>query len=192
MRPLTINLDSDGVLADFVGSLADTWGKDPSKVTKWDIEGCWNMTPKEFRVRLREATIVHRVFAHARPIPGAVMGLATLVDQGHRVRVVTNKQFSNLAECESAQRQMISWLANYSLLPQVELCFTRDKSGYLADVIVDDHPNLEWAQPRAYNLLFDQPWNRDIEPIEYTLSPGKIERVHSWDEVLRIVGMVSG
>ena len=43
------------------------------------------------------------------------------------------------------------------------MAFATAKQGYMANIVIDDKPTLDWAQHDAWNILFDQPWNRDVE-----------------------------
>ena len=63
--------------------------------------------------------------------------------------------------------------------PKVEVC--REIG---ATIIIEDHLGhaIPCAEAGMHVILFDQPWNR--KPIYYE---GRIDRVHSWDEILALL-----
>lgn len=185
---LVINSDMDGVVYDYSGSLfrmaSTTYGRDDYPPPRtWDTHKTLGLEEEDFWEFFHDC-VQNGVFRHGMPIPGAVEGIRKLLKDGHRVRMVTNKHLRNALSTWHAQTDMLHFLHEHELLHQVELVFTMGrfkKQGYPADVVIDDKPTLEWVQVGALNILFDQPWNEDIEV------PPSVIRARGWDEVLSLI-----
>lgn len=91
-----------------------------------------------------------------------------------------------------AQKQTLTWLYTHGLLGIVEVAFATDKQGYTADVVIDDKPTLAWALPDALNILFDQPWNREIETPKLVGGEALVVRGYGWKDVLTHIGLAAG
>lgn len=200
-RSLTLNVDSDGVLYDWHGWMIPYLAKHTGHemtlddFSQWDMAASLGISKKEF-YKIFDRAIYDGAFAYGSPIPGAVEAVSTLVDAGHRVRIVTNK---SLAENKKSQRAMEDFLIFYGNhfgnLDQVEIVFTGSrygKSGYPADVVIDDKPDLSWTQLYpAVNVLFDQPWNQGVR-VDYLVGPGAVLRASGWTDVLELVEQMGG
>ena len=187
MQQLTINIDMDGVIYDFNGAMTsfaevELDRKLPTTQT-WNMWEAWGISREEFYRLFHDAINYGHVFRVGHEVPGAVNAVHELVAYQHRVRVVTSKKLRYPSSTKAAQIQVIRWLAEQDLLNKVELAFAHNKQGYQADVIIDDKPNLKWAQRGELNLLFAQPWNLDV-PDEAYHGPTQITRVENWTEVL--------
>lgn len=164
----TVNVDMDGVIYDFVGTFAkiaveQRWmpaeaGDSPP--TQWAMWKHWGISRYMFYQMFDVAILRHGLFQIGDPVPGAVDGLAYLLDRFERVRVVTSKQMKTPEAATAAQQQCLAWLARHVNPSAIEVAFTSNKRGYLADVVIDDKPTLQWTQKGALNVLFDQPWNQ--------------------------------
>lgn len=181
-----INLDLDGVIYDFEGTfrafLLEKYDLSLDVSENWDMHVSWGMSKSWFYKTFQEA-IEWGVFNRGEPVEFGVEAVNALATNGRRVRIVTAKKFPLPRLTHIAQVDVLAWLKRYDLLHRVELCFTNDKRGYAADIVVDDKPTLSWAQPLARNILFDQPWNKNTELPE---GPMVISR-GGWEEVLGTV-----
>jgi 5' nucleotidase, deoxy (Pyrimidine), cytosolic type C protein (NT5C) len=191
---MIINVDSDGVVFDMVGILTrrseTKLGRDLPAVTSWDFKN-WGSTPAEIRLMFEDEAR-QNLFGMGAAIPGAVDGIFRLVNAGHQVRIVTNKGTKALGRgSKNAMQDTVQWYYGIGLLGVVDLVFVEGgKQGYPADVVVDDKPDMSWAQADAVNILFHQPWN------QATWSPPESDRVWyravGWREVLELVEQMGG
>lgn len=191
MRVLTINSDMDGVVVRFAATMQrlteSRTGQRFPQWRDWSPWSAWDMSRSEWHDHF-EQSVLEGVFFQAPAFVGAVESLHELIDRGHRVRFVTSKILQKQETTHRAIIDTVSWLARRGLLRnEVELAFTHNKQGYEADVVIDDKPTLEWAQERAVNLLFDQPWNRDVPTFG-----SSVIRVHGWKEVMETIEAMGG
>lgn len=180
MKPLVINIDSDGVVVDFTAGVTPFLEDAGYEVDTSE----WNLgVPAEEFGRIFSKAIMSGVFISAPEIPGAVDAINALVADGHRVRIVTSKIMSNGKDTFYSELDTLGWY-NTRGLSNLEFVFTGDKWGkteYPADLVIDDHPRLEWAQHGRANLLFDQPWNRGVR---YARPFGPtIQRLRGWADL---------
>ncbi len=190
---LTINCDLDGVVTDFNTEMQEMTEailrRHLPSFDIWRVWEIWDMTYEEW-VRYFNINVEAGMFGRCKEIPGAVKSLRYLTVD-HRVRFVTNKILRSSLLTMKAQQDTSGWLGRRGLLQDTELVFTKDKQGYPADIIIDDKPNLDWTQTGAHNLLFDRPWNEDVETGQAVTGHG-VARVTGWQEVIDYVDVVAG
>lgn len=182
-----INVDLDGVVYDFhsaIHSVAeeylaqnlpepDTWS--------WHMWEDWGLDLHKWVQLFRWAVIHRSVFDIGQPVPGAIEALDALKDDGWTIRFVTNKCFPTEDLLSYvAKQQAIHWLWSYGLTEH-QLAFSADKSRFDADVIIDDHPHLEWRQEGKHNILFGRPWNQNVVLPKDTVKKG------CWDTSLEFI-----
>lgn len=197
MTLLTINIDMDGVVYDFNAAIT-SYGelylnrKLPEETTNWEMWDAWGIEKDEWYEIFHLAIQTGELFnQEGMGIDGAVEAIKRLKKDGHRIRIVTSKLLRGPRSTAAAMIQTVRWLEGVKLIDRVELSFAHNKQGYEADVIIDDKPNLEWAQKGKHNLLFTQPWNEGgIDPIKSRYY--NIERVRNWHRVLYVVNEASG
>lgn len=200
---LIINCDVDGVLYDFNREITlhaeERFERQLPAATSWSIWEDWGVT-REVWWDLFGDAIRDGVFLHGDAVEfgKGINAIKQWSEDGHRVRLVTSKGGTTNQLIAIAQRDCTSWLEQQGILPFVEVCFTGgDKSGYLADVVIDDHPNLKWAQESARNLLLAQPWNANRAPVtylhereDYHLRGGadtQVHRIKDWEGLIHQV-----
>lgn len=180
---LTVNVDCDGVLYDFTTEavkLAKRKGLEP------DAPNQWNMGIPDFGAHF-PGFIKQGIFLTGDPIEGGYDALAYLTRAGVRVRLVTHKVFDDPALTTIAVTDATDWLMRHGFLDlNIEMAFTNShgKQGYEADVVIDDKPTLDWAQPCALNILFDQPWNRHVTS---AMTQKGVIRARSWPQIVRLI-----
>jgi 5'(3')-deoxyribonucleotidase len=175
-RKLTINWDLDGVIYDFstmVRAIADRTDVRiimaeagsplpdgiPPISEGWNMEKAFGISRNAFW-DLFYLAIERGVFRDGKAFPDSIETVDYCVRRGHRVRIVTSKQFGDPRKALVAQRDVLEWLhENTPWYHKVEVCFTGNKQGYEADVVIDDKPDLSWAQTKATNLLVARSWN---------------------------------
>lgn len=175
----SIGLDLDGVVYNFVGDLRDWLTALGFKVPEVDPEHfdfenwVWGLSAEELRERCDEGVNAAYLFTGGQFVPGAREGMNTLHQQGHKIHIVTNRYFGHRSAANTEK-----WLKEHSV-PYDSLTFTKIKGVVDADIYLDDRPAnvLGLRSDGKRGVLFDQPWNQDV--------PG--ERVHNWDEFVRLV-----
>lgn len=194
-RGLIINVDSDGVVYNMQTVLANrakrAW-PDNGHITdsphSWSVSQAWQIDEADVR-RLFEAESKRGLFSHGEAYPGAIEAVRKLSLE-HRVRIVTNKGAMN-GSAGFAIKDTVDFYDRHGLLMDVDLVFVRDshKESHRADVVIDDHPGLTWAQPNALNLLFNRPWNvtNGLAEAGWRDANTSIIRAYSWDDVLNYV-----
>jgi len=188
---LTINCDSDGVLYDYSKEfwrMAEKhYGRKFPPSQGWGQHETMGISEKEYWDFFHFCA-TNGVFRHGKPIPGGIDALRAWAKEGHRVRVISHKNLVRSASTYHAQSDMIYWLHNQKILHKVEVVFPLGKfhkQGFPADVVIDDKPDLQWAQANAaLNILFDQPWNADAE------LPDWIVRGRDWEHIRELVAEV--
>jgi len=179
-RRLTINFDLDGVIYNFssyiraiatqpeVRVMMEQYGEPlppgvPPMNNEWNMEEAFGISKRGFWYLFYRAVELG-VFRNGQAFPDSVEAVDYCVRRGHRVRIVTSKTFGDPQISLMAQRDVLEWLhENTPWYHKVEIVFSSDKQGYLADVIIDDKPDLSWVQDRSLNLLVAQPWNAAFE-----------------------------
>jgi 5'(3')-deoxyribonucleotidase len=192
MKPLTINLDMDGVIYDFTAQLHSyaeiALDRNLPEFMTWSAWAEWGISKSEFYHLFHRAIAEDELFSRGMAIDGALDAVWALADAGHRLRIVTSKRLRNDSSTLQAQKQTLTWLYTHGILGVVEVAFTSDKQGYLADVVVDDKPTLAWAQRGALNILFDQPWNRTLT--FEGRPPAGFKCAYSWPDALELIAKV--
>lgn len=182
--PVKIALDCDGVLADFTsGALAivkEVTGRSytPAEVTRFDFTEALGLSIQEARA-VKKAIGARQGFAASLlPYPGAVHGVRRLREFGD-VICVTSPWTSNPWWCEERE----AWLAQHFGIEVVH--HAEDKSGYEADIFVDDRSShvRAWARnwPQGTAVFWRTPHN-GMECI-----PDNAEVAETWEELYRIV-----
>lgn len=200
MKQLTINIDMDGVIYDMLTPLAnlahskaaqDLFDFDDAAIStdvaKWDIADSWGMKSKTQFWKFFYWAVDEGLFFYGPPIEGSIETIGSFVKAGHRVRIVTSKQFNDSAVTRKAQSDVIDWLAVYApeWAHKVEVAFAGNKQGYEADLIIDDKPTLAWAQEGKVNVLFDHTWNQEVDAAPVGMYPTAplLYRAESWVQV---------
>lgn len=181
---MRLNVDSDSVVYDLNAELVSRakrfFGEDYPTPTHWSLAESWGITEAESRLFFEEET-AYGLYRYGHAIEGAREGLHYLAGQGHDIRIVTHKHAMAWAT-STAMIDTVAWYGSQGLLDIVDLVFARgDKTTYPADVVIDDKPNCAWAQLGALNLLYAQPWNRDVD---YRF---RMAGVENWEQVIYCV-----
>ena len=183
MEQLTVLVDLDDTIEDlltaWIHALNEKFDRDvdPEHVRFWDV--------LEYYPGLSKSDI-YSVFdwdnfwSNVRPKPGAVEYLKRLIDDGHKVYIVTATHYINL------QVKMEEVLFKY--FPYIKwdhVIITQDKAMIDGDVIIDDgvHNHL---RKRRLNVLMDAPHNNYVDAAALGL-----KRVGSFEEAYRAVSAVA-
>lgn len=117
------------------------------------------------------------LFRYGHCVAGSIVGLRNLLADGHSLAVVTHRP-------SSAVPDTLAWL-NYINIQWSEvhiLSNGESKAQVDADILIDDKMEnvIEWAASGRKALLFDRPWNQQIEAT-------RIERCYDWRDVVNSV-----
>lgn len=161
-----INIDVDGVVADFTGAalgVMSGMGFDRTRgmVTEFAME---NMLPKQHRQGFLDSLKEPGFCAGISILPGTRFAIQPLLTHGYSVRFVT----SPLDDSPTWIEERTAWLAEY--FPGLPVLFTDNKAEVDGILLIDDHPK----HVRAFEdtsrpaILIDQPYNRDADHFRCT------------------------
>ena len=183
ITPFVFGVDLDGVVADYTLAFRDVVararGVAPESLPmerSWDFEE-WGFKPGDFDHYHREAVQEHRILAQLPMYEGAADALWRLSDAGVWIRIITHRVYVNWGHA-SAISDTIGWLDDRQI-PYRDICFLGAKPQVEADCYIEDAPHNIEALAGTGNMviIFDQPYNRDIEG----------PRARSWEEAEEIV-----
>ena len=183
MTDFVLGVDLDAVCADYTTAFravaAIEWNVPESSLTtevSWDF-GEWGLDREGFLTLHRAAVQDHRMFRDMPAIAGASESLWRLSDAGVWIRVITHRLVPNWGHALIVS-DTVEWM-DVRRLPHRGPCFRGRKPEVQADAYVEDAPhNIEALRAGGNTVIvFDQPYNRDIEGL----------RAHDWDEVEAIV-----
>ncbi len=175
-----INVDVDGVLYDFTGAMRKEFvlqmGLAPDSMpgpSEWRLHKAWPVTWEQLHSVMHDGIAQGRVFRRGQMLEDVWTrrSLQHMIDLGWHVRLVTAKTFDDDFITMQARKNMLDWIYTNEI-PHHTISFT-DKSGklsYRADAVIDDKPTLGWVQRRAWNFLYDQPWNQSINTDEHQIT----------------------
>lgn len=191
MQKLTIDIDLDGIAADFFGPLLDKYNdltNNVEAVVQDDISS-WNMSDHVGDPALLKS-IYHAkgFFRNLPPLPGAVEAIQSLVDDGHEVHIVTSgctpHSFGEKAE----------WCAQhlpFIPLGHINISHKKGRYGDTGHILIDDGPHNARAY-RARNLWaavfsIEHPHNRHEAEAFTKLCPGHKDTAAAWCQILKEV-----
>jgi len=182
-RTFILGVDLDGVVADhtrrFREIYAELQGVDPETFTlerSWNFSE-WGLDNDSYADLHRVAVMEHDMFRTMPPIEGAADALWRLSDAGVWIRIITHRLYVHWGH-EKAVADTAAWL-DANRIPYRDLCFLGAKPQAEADCYIDDAPH-NVTELRSYGndvIVFDQPYNRDLEG----------PRAMSWADVEEIV-----
>lgn len=185
---MRIVVDVDGVLADFTGALCDWLNKKGHAIKRGHHYGV-----DEFRDYRLTATIPEKVLKDAANDPnfvfnvprfeGAQQFLKDLLAQGHQIDIVTAPwdvgPYHRQAR-EDFMDAMLWKMRNQGLPVTFDWATAEERVMMPGDLLIDDkfETALAWAKTGRPCILFDQPWNRDYEPVPH------VQRFKSYSDIL--------
>lgn len=178
-----LGVDLDGVCADYTAAfrevVADERGISPEDLplhVHWDFRE-WGIGRDEFLDLHRHAVIRRRMFRAMPAMPGVADSLWRLSDAGVWIRIITHRLVTNWGHSVIVS-DTVEWL-DENRIPYRDLCFLGRKPEASAHAYVEDAPHNIDALRAGGNMVvvFDQPYNRDIDG----------PRATDWGEVETIV-----
>lgn len=176
---MTILVDMD----DTIEQLLKTWVQRANEkyrrnvsldeITDWNVAAPYpGVTKKE----IYGVTYEPGFWRAVEPMPGAAEALKHFMEEGHEVYIVT------ATEIEHVEEKMKGLLFRYfPFLSWEQVIITCRKQMIRGDVLIDDGiHNLEGGEYKK--ILFTAPHNRF-----YDAEANGMIRVHTWDEVVKII-----
>ncbi len=183
MEKLTILIDMD----DTIENLCETWVEylnelygtnvSTNDIKEWDMTKAFPMlTSEEIYTPLTTADLWKRV----KPLPYAVGTIRQLIDDGHKVVIVT------ASSPETIKLKLHNVLFKYfPYLTYKDVIVTSQKQLIKGDVLIDDAPhNLKGFD--GFALLFNAPHNRS-----YKIKDKCFYRVNDWQEIYQKIQICS-
>jgi len=182
---MRILVDMDGVIADWgkaYGESLDLFGVDALGIPRHHQQTTFNLN--EGRTAAEKAIIKQVMcetgfYDRLEPIYGSRNALREMVKEGHDVRIVTSPWVSN-PTCASDK---LNWVVkHYGAHWGQRVIITTDKTLVRGDVLIDDKPQVKGsARPLWKHILFDQPYNRDVNK----------PRIRDWREWRYVLGVAA-
>lgn len=158
---LTVGLDFDGVMYDFVGAVVE-WARDATGLTlptEPERHDFWRgLMPDEGWEALLEAFAEDGGYRVRPPQPDALEGIKQLFDDGHDLIGVSSRPATRIVEAST-----YGWVSDWMLPLRSVLLGPAAKLEAECDLIVDDDPAALGAvaeMAEAVGVLMDRPWNR--------------------------------
>ncbi len=161
---MKIALDVDSVLADVIVTWLDVYrefsGRSLKKaeVNTWNFWKTLGLTRKQFEDIFTEAWVRwERIPPTENNLAGTVKRLRRL----HTVDIVTGRTLNTVPDV----KKWLSW-QNIDYEQFVRVPTYTLKSSLEYDIFIDDSPlNIVGAADKnRHSILYDQPWNQDMEP----------------------------
>ena len=179
MRNLTILVDMDDTLEnlskEWIASLNEVHG---TSVCSDDVRE-WNMTkafPTVEKSQVFAPLFDENMWKKVVPLPGAVEYLKRLIDDGHKVVIVTASHQDTVAmKLNNVLFRYFPYLSTHDVI------VTSQKQLICGDVMIDDAPhNLEGGN--YYGILVTASHNRT-----YDATTNGFVRADTWEEIYNIV-----
>lgn len=182
---MRIGIDLDDVVADSGVAMIEMHNKKHGTHFKkndfrgYFFEETWGITREERNKEVDEFFATDQL-KKISPMAGSLKAIEMLKTLGHELYIVTGRGDKDVEQTEL-------WIEGHfpRVFADVHYATSRKKSEICkevgVEVLIDDNPDiaLDCANAGIRVLIFDQPWNRRLE------FPKNVERVYSWDEVLK-------
>lgn len=190
---MRIGIDLDDVAVDSITAIIGFHNeKSGACLTKGDRHSynlweVWGGTREEAIEKVNEFFATDTAW-DLDPMPGSVKALTALKEKGHELFIITARDKDSVGKTEKwIEKNFPRLFAGVHFGNAYNLSGEPRKKSEMCkevgvEMLVDDHLEnaFDCAAAGIRVLLFDQPWNRQ----ELTL-PKNVERVFSWDEVVR-------
>ena len=187
MKKLVVHVDMDGIAVDLLGPLFRVYAMVTGDPMTYD--DCHSYDFRESFAPIGEKIwdVVKGMgfFARIPPMPGAIDGINTLIDQGHDVYILSSPEASQFAPSDK-----IRWCREY--LPRLDsrkVILTSSKHMIKGDVLIDDNVEQQAAYklawPEALRIAISYPYNKDID-VNYRFDDASLSTV-AWENIVRAV-----
>lgn len=183
---MRIGVDLDGVLAEHVSHLLEYLRKrtlisgdlTKSSITHWDYEILGRKFKDVFEEHLKLADFVESM----PTVEGAVESVNELYKK-HYICIVT-------ARPNYSYESTLKWLLSNGFKYHDFVCNVGlGRIELNIDVLIDDSPTytLGFVKKGKIAILFDQPWNRNLDPEFDGYANIKLYRCKGWDEIVGLL-----
>lgn len=180
LRPLHLLLDADGNMLNWGGRWDEHRTSEKyAKFTNIPLTQDQRSFNLKLNLNEEESAVVDEIFnlpgfyRDLEPFEGAVEAYHKMVEKGHRVQFATSPWWSN-DTCLQDKSESI--LKHFGEDAQRNMILASDKTSLRGDYLFDDKPEIsghytkEGRQPEWSQILFDQPYNQDVD----------LPRIYSW------------
>jgi 5'(3')-deoxyribonucleotidase len=164
---MTIGIDVDEVLREFVKALTkrykkdfpDHWTKD---VTEYDLAPSFQLGSDIWPYTYSK-NVIADVFLKAEAVPGARSLMRCLRENGYKIHIITSQP--RMYECDPAPLTL-SWIENNGI-PWDSFTFSHEKWKIDCDLYLDDSlKNLNaYKEHGKIAVAMDRPWNKEWDGI---------------------------
>lgn len=182
MKKKTILIDMDGVICDYTEHMLElATGRfslprlRASEVSEFYTE---RMFPPEYHAPVDELSLEEEFFLNLPPIHGSIEAINEMLENPALSVWICSSPKKTSDHCHS---EKFLWLRKHFGQAFAErLILSRDKTLVSGDFLIDDKPIICGERtPEWEHVIFDQPYNRDIQE-------KKRLDWHNWREVLGI------
>lgn len=174
-KPVVL-VDMDGCLVDWDRGFLDAWaGRTPVDRSHYEMEKC---VPAERYTEAVDIFCSKGFFQGLPAMAGGLDALRAMLARGFDVLICT----SPVAGSRYCAQEKWEWVReNLGEDWLQQLVLTMDKTSVRGDVLIDDKPKISGSQqPTWTQVLFDAPYNRNIE----MGSRRRLQRWADWEVVL--------
>lgn len=176
---MIILIDQDNTIADFIGGFQKLWrAKYPKEIVipieQYKSYRIVEHYPPELREKIESIYTSPGFIVGLEPIKGSIEAINEIIGEGHEVYICTSPLSTYERVIEKYQ-----WVEKYFGQDFIKkIILTKNKVLVRGDFLIDDHsPPQSTLVPTWKHVVFDQPYNRNIE--------GKrLKRWEGWREVL--------
>lgn len=174
-----ILVDQDGVIADYTGLLLERFQETHPRLycpLREEIRSfrVKNSFPQEFRDKVQELCDEPGFYRDLPVIDGAVEALREMLDRGDEVFICTSPSLNN----PTCMHDKYEWmLAHFGKEFLYRMIITKEKAIVRGNYLIDDRPKIPGRMtPTWQHILYDQPYNRDVDKPRLTWN--------NWKEIL--------
>ena len=183
MNKLTILIDMD----DTIENLCETWVNFLNKrhntnislddIVEWDMTKAFPTLTKE---QVYAPLLEQELWESIKPLPYAVETLKKLIDEGHKIHIVTATHPQNISF------KMANIIEKYfPFIDYNDIIITSKKQLIKGDVLIDDAPH-NLIDGEYYSILMTAPHNK-----RYNASKNGMIRVNDWNEVYSVINLLT-
>lgn len=186
---LTINVDMDGVIADFTFAARSAalriLGKGYGPPVVFSLKDSWGLSTEENQL-LWNTLLDEDCFRFLPPLEG-LENVRRLVAAGHNVRIVTACTFRSDHHTLMARQAKLDWLSFHGLGAVPTIFSSGNKVQFPAAVAIDDKAPCDgWARPGALNLLLATTYNEHGYEV-----PGAFVHRVEWPDIMAAIYQTS-
>ena len=183
MKMLTLLIDAD----DTIENLCEEWVKylnekhgtsvSLTDIKEWDMAKAFPTIPRN---EVYEPLFNEDLWKRVTPLPGAVENIKKIIEDGHKVVIVTSSHPYTVA---------LKWIyvfeRYFPFISIHDVIFSSQKQLIKGDVMIDDAPhNLVGGD--YFKLLYDAPHNQNFDTESYNIA-----RVYNWKEVYFAINYIA-